>query len=149
MNVTSLEAPIFTVENLPHNTAFTLNAFSSNAKGRSDSVTLRTATTAHAEKHTTNGKSKWRQDSHTRKVNSVAVQLCQRVKACHWIMSLMFIAWHLPNLPKLTSFLVFLFSLLFATVFIISVPRRRTHNYQLAHLQESIQWISEPLKRVL
>ncbi|KAJ6222750.1 hypothetical protein RDWZM_001295, partial [Blomia tropicalis] len=56
VNVTSLESPIFTVENLPHNTAFTLNAFSSNAKGRSDSVTLRTATTAHAEKHTTNGK---------------------------------------------------------------------------------------------
>lgn len=57
VNVTALDAPIFTVENLPHNTAFTLNAFSSNAKGRSDSVTLRTATSAHAEKHTTNGKS--------------------------------------------------------------------------------------------
>lgn len=35
-----------------------LNVFSSNAKGRSDSITLRTATSAYAAKHTTNGKSK-------------------------------------------------------------------------------------------
>ncbi|KAH7642122.1 hypothetical protein HUG17_5167 [Dermatophagoides farinae] len=56
VNVTAREEPVFAVENLPHDTAFMLNVFSSNAKGRSDSVTLRTATSAYAAKHTTNGK---------------------------------------------------------------------------------------------
>lgn len=60
VNVTAREEPVFAVENLPHDTAFMLNVFSSNAKGRSDSVTLRTATSAYAAKHTTNGKSEYK-----------------------------------------------------------------------------------------
>ncbi|KAF7490044.1 B-cell receptor CD22 [Sarcoptes scabiei] len=55
-NLTSMDEPRFAVENLPHDTAFLLNVFSTNIKGRSDSITLRTATSAYAAKQTTNGK---------------------------------------------------------------------------------------------
>lgn len=118
VNVTSLEAPIFTVENLPHNTAFTLNAFSSNAKGRSDSVTLRTATTAHAEKHTTNGKSKWKKCVlHFVPARLIYLDVCwecQRVFKLRFVLQLSFVcraygSGILFNLAKLTSFFVFIF----------------------------------------
>jgi len=55
-NLTSFEMPVFQIDNLPAATDLTLNIFASNAKGRSDSLTINTATAPLPQRHARKGK---------------------------------------------------------------------------------------------
>ncbi|XP_067130529.1 protein turtle homolog B-like isoform X2 [Centruroides vittatus] len=53
-NVTNLEVPMFHISNLPSATAFILVIYAANAKGKSDSVTLRTKTLVASQNNSGN-----------------------------------------------------------------------------------------------
>ncbi|CAG2110225.1 unnamed protein product, partial [Medioppia subpectinata] len=50
-NLTSFESPVFHIKDLPPATDFTLNVYASNAKGKSDSIAINSATAHMPERH--------------------------------------------------------------------------------------------------